>query len=197
MALALASYYVRMFVVTAAYHRYFSHRAFKTSRWFQFLLAVGAQSAAQNGVVWWAGHHRWHHKHSDKPEDVHSAKLRGFWYAHLGWIMRSDWNDTDERMVADLARFPELRWLNKPVVHILPTVAMAIGFAIIGYHQAGLPWGSIGYVNVPAALAITSMSILSAPRGVAAAHALPASPLRKVFGVYLLFIAVIMLRKSL
>jgi len=138
--LALASYYVRMFVVTAAYHRYFSHRAFKTSRWFQFLLAVGAQSAAQNGVVWWAGHHRWHHKHSDKPEDVHSAKLRGFWYAHLGWIMRSDWNDTDERMVADLARFPELRWLNKPVVHILPTVALAIGFALIGGAQA-LVWG--------------------------------------------------------
>jgi stearoyl-CoA desaturase (delta-9 desaturase) len=138
--LALASYYVRMFVVTAAYHRYFSHRAFKTSRWFQFLLAVGAQSAAQNGVVWWAGHHRWHHKHSDKPEDVHSAKLRGFWYAHLGWIMRSDWNDTDERMVADLARFPELRWLNKPVVHILPTVALAVGFALIGGAQA-LVWG--------------------------------------------------------
>jgi uncharacterized membrane protein YfcA len=79
----------------------------------------------------------------------------------------------------------------------LIAIPSAIGFAIIGYHQAGLPWGSIGYVNVPAAIVITSMSILSAPLGVAAAHALPAGPLRKVFGVYLLFIAVIMLRKSL
>jgi uncharacterized membrane protein YfcA len=79
----------------------------------------------------------------------------------------------------------------------LIAIPSAIGFAIIGYHEAGLPWGSIGYVNIPATLVITSMSILSAPLGVAAAHALPASPLRKVFGVYLLFIAVIMLRKSL
>ena len=79
----------------------------------------------------------------------------------------------------------------------LIAIPSAIGFAIIGYHQTGLPWGSLGYVNLPATLAITSMSILSAPLGVAAAHAMPATPLRKVFGVYLLFIAVIMLHKSL
>ena len=140
LALAVGSYFVRMVVVTAGYHRYFAHRAFKTSRVFQFLLALGAQSAAQNGVVWWASHHRWHHKHSDTPQDVHSAKLRGFWYAHLGWIMRSDWSDTDDRLVSDLTRYPELRLLNHSAVHMLPTVALALGFALIG----GLPalvWG--------------------------------------------------------
>src|SRR6478609_7553154 len=63
--LAVGAYFVRMFVVTAAYHRYFSHRSFKTSRWFQLVLALGAQSAAQKGVLWWASHHRWHHKFSD------------------------------------------------------------------------------------------------------------------------------------
>jgi len=93
LALASASYFVRMFVVTAAYHRYFAHRAFKTSRWFQLLLAIGAQSAAQKGVLWWASHHRWHHKYSDTPRDVHSAKLRGFWYSHLGWIIGENWNE--------------------------------------------------------------------------------------------------------
>jgi stearoyl-CoA desaturase (delta-9 desaturase) len=139
-ALALAAYFVRMVVVTAGYHRYFAHRAFKTSRVFQFLLALGAQSAAQNGVIWWASHHRWHHKHSDTPQDVHSAKLRGFWYAHLGWIMRSDWSDTDDRLVSDLTRYPELRLLNHSAFHMLPTVALALAFAFIG----GLPavvWG--------------------------------------------------------
>ena len=65
-----------MVFVTAGYHRYFSHRSFKTSRWFQFLLALGAQTATQKGVLWWASHHRWHHKYSDKPEDVHSARLQ-------------------------------------------------------------------------------------------------------------------------
>src|SRR5690242_8598847 len=90
LALAVGSYFVRMFVVTAAYHRYFAHRSYKTSRWFQFVLAVAAQSAAQRGVLWWASHHRWHHKHSDGEKDVHSPERRGFWYAHLGWLMRPD-----------------------------------------------------------------------------------------------------------
>ena len=91
MALALAAYFARMALVTAGYHRYFSHRAFKTSRAFQFVLAVLAQSSAQKGVLWWASHHRRHHKTSDTAADVHSPARRGFWYSHLGWILSSEW----------------------------------------------------------------------------------------------------------
>ncbi|HEY4187806.1 MAG TPA: acyl-CoA desaturase [Polyangia bacterium] len=138
--LALASYYIRMIVVTAGYHRYFSHRSYKTSRVFQFLLALGTQSAAQKGVLWWAGHHRWHHKHSDTQKDVHSAKLRGFWYAHLGWILRDEWTDTDTSTVSDLARFPELRFLNHPAIAMLPTVLLALAFLFLG-GLTGLVWG--------------------------------------------------------
>jgi stearoyl-CoA desaturase (delta-9 desaturase) len=140
LALAGAAYFVRMIVVTLAYHRYFSHRAFKTSRWFQFLLAVAAQSAGQKGVLWWASHHRWHHKHSDTEQDVHSARLRGFWYSHLGWIIRDDWSETDERGVADLLRFPELRFLNRDAIAMLPTVALALAFLLVGGVHA-LVWG--------------------------------------------------------
>jgi stearoyl-CoA desaturase (delta-9 desaturase) len=140
LALAAASYFVRMFVVTAAYHRYFAHRSFKTSRWFQLLLALGAQSAAQKGVLWWASHHRWHHKYSDTPRDVHSAKLRGFWHSHIGWIVGEDWNDTDATMVSDLAKYPELRFLDRASVALLPTVALALAFLFIGGVQ-GLVWG--------------------------------------------------------
>src|SRR6202000_1116355 len=75
-ALALVSYFIRMVVVTAADHRYIAHRSFKTSRPFQLLLAVAAQTAGQKGVIWWASHHRWHHKYSDTPRDVHSARRR-------------------------------------------------------------------------------------------------------------------------
>jgi stearoyl-CoA desaturase (delta-9 desaturase) len=139
-ALALVSYFIRMFVVTAAYHRYFAHRAFKTSRAFQFILALAAQSAGQKGVIWWASHHRWHHKHSDTPKDVHSAKLRGFWYSHIGWVIGSDWNETDLAMVADLTRYPELRFLNKTVLDVVPTVALALAFLLIGGAPA-LIWG--------------------------------------------------------
>ena len=131
-ALALASYFVRMVIVTAGYHRYFSHRSFKTSRVFQFVLALLAQTAGQKGVIWWASHHRWHHKHSDTPRDVHSAKQRGFFYSHVGWILRSEWNGTDETLVKDLLRFPELRFLSRTGIEILPIALLGLAFLLIG-----------------------------------------------------------------
>jgi stearoyl-CoA desaturase (delta-9 desaturase) len=140
LTLAVGAYFVRMFVVTAAYHRYFSHRAFKTSRAFQLLLAIGAQSAAQKGVIWWASHHRWHHKYSDTPQDPHSAKLRGFWHSHIGWILSDDWRATNVAMVGDLMKYPELRLLNRTSFALLPAVALALAFLLLGGVH-GLVWG--------------------------------------------------------
>src|SRR5688572_8141060 len=94
LGLAVALYYVRMFGVTAGYHRYFSHRSFRTSRWFQFVLALLATSSAQKGVLWWASHHRVHHRLSDQPGDVHSVKLDGFWWSHVGWILSKKFQHT-------------------------------------------------------------------------------------------------------
>ena len=128
----MISYYVRMFFVTGAYHRYFSHRTYKTSRPFQLLLAFFAQTSAQKGVLWWASHHRWHHKESDQPADVHSAKLRGFWYSHIGWILGPDWNDTDEERVQDLAKYPELRFLNRPAMALMPALLSLVVLYLIG-----------------------------------------------------------------
>jgi stearoyl-CoA desaturase (Delta-9 desaturase) len=139
-AVALGVYFVRMVVVTAGYHRYFAHRAFKTSRVFQFLLAIGAQSAAQKGVLWWASHHRYHHKHSDAEKDVHSARQRGFWYAHVGWLFNPEWSDTHWALVSDLARFPELRMLNRSSTHFLPAVVLALTCLALGGLN-GLIWG--------------------------------------------------------
>lgn len=139
-ALAMTAYFARMVVVTAGYHRYFSHRSFRTSRVFQFLLAVGAQSSAQRGVLWWASHHRWHHKHSDTELDVHSAKQRGFWHAHMGWLFTDDWNGTDPTLVPDLYRIPELRWLDRPGICLLPTTGLGLLFLGLG-GVFGLVWG--------------------------------------------------------
>ena len=134
------SYFIRMFFVTGAYHRYFSHRTFKTSRAFQFFLALGAQTSAQKGVMWWSSHHRWHHKYSDEPPDVHSAKLRGFWYSHVGWFLGPDWSRTDESRVSDLARFPELRLLNRPSLQLMPALASLVILWLIGGAWLAL-WG--------------------------------------------------------
>jgi stearoyl-CoA desaturase (delta-9 desaturase) len=111
-AVGLALYWIRMFFVTGAYHRYFSHRTYKTSRWFQLLLALGAMSSSQKGVLWWAAAHRHHHKFSDRPEDIHSPVQRGFWYAQFGWLF--DWTDnTDYDKIKDFAKYPELVFLNR------------------------------------------------------------------------------------
>ena len=112
-AMCLFMYFLRMFAVTAGYHRYFSHRSYKTSRFFQFLLAFLASSSGQKGVLWWAGYHRHHHKYSDTKDDIHSPILRGFWWAHVGWILCKKYKPTPEEAVKDLTRYPELVWLNR------------------------------------------------------------------------------------
>jgi len=119
-------YAVRMFAITAGYHRYFAHRTYKTGRAFQFLLALVAMSSAQRGPLWWATHHRHHHKFSDQPEDVHSPRQRGFWYSHAGWLLGSRHSATDFERVKDFAKYPELRWLNNNDL----LIAVAWGFAL-------------------------------------------------------------------
>ena len=130
-----ALYVIRMFFVTGGYHRYFSHRSYKTSRAFQFFLAFMAQTSVQKGVLWWASHHRDHHRHSDMPKDPHSNKIYGFFYAHIGWIVGPDYKETLYGRVKDFAKFAELYWLNKyylvpPIV--LGTIVFAIGGVVNG-----------------------------------------------------------------
>ncbi len=106
-------YLVRMFAVTGIYHRYFSHKTYKTSRTGQFLLALWGATAAQRGPLWWAYHHRHHHRHSDDEPDVHSPHVHGFWWSHVGWITSRRNFPTDYSLVRDLARYPELVFLNR------------------------------------------------------------------------------------
>lgn len=127
---AFALYVMRMFFVTAAYHRYFAHRTFKTSRWFQAVLAFAAQTSAQKGVLWWAANHRIHHKYSDTQEDPHSRKVYGFWQSHIGWILSPSHEGTRMDLVKDLAKFPELVWLNK--YYLVPTIILAAAVTLLG-----------------------------------------------------------------
>jgi stearoyl-CoA desaturase (delta-9 desaturase) len=110
---ALFLYIVRMAAVTGFYHRYFAHRTFRTSRAGQFIFAVLGNSAVQRGPLWWAAVHRHHHQHSDDAEDVHSPGMRGFWWAHIGWMTSTRNFPTDYDRVKDLARYPELVFLNR------------------------------------------------------------------------------------
>jgi stearoyl-CoA desaturase (Delta-9 desaturase) len=137
-ALAVVSYLVRMFAITAGYHRYFSHRSYKTSRAFQLVLAVLGTMSMQNGPLWWASWHRRHHKHSDTVRDAHSVRQGGFYHAHIGWFLEGGGENPDLSNVRDLTKYPELVWLE--TYKWVPLVAYgAICFAIGGV--SGLFWG--------------------------------------------------------
>ncbi len=135
---AAGLYAVRMFAITGFYHRYFSHRAYRTSRGWQFAFALLGASASQRGPLWWAAHHRKHHRHSDTEEDVHSPRHHGFWWAHMGWITAPGNFPTDLSQVPDLARYPELRFLDR--YDIIVPVALAGGLFWVGGWQL-LIWG--------------------------------------------------------
>lgn len=136
--LCAAGYLVHMIGITVGYHRYFAHRSFKTSRAFQFVLGCLGASAFQKGPLWWAGHHRDHHRYSDTPNDIHSPVSHGGWWSHLGWILAPDYNQTNWRAIRDLSRYPELRWLNRN--HWVPPLVLAVVCTLIG-GWSGLVWG--------------------------------------------------------
>lgn len=128
LAACAATYAIRVFALTAGYHRYFSHNSFKTSRFFQFALAFLGGMSAQLGALWWAAHHRHHHLHSDTPEDIHSPHVKGLFWSHLGWIMCRKYAKTELDRIPDFARFRELRFLDR--FHVIPP--LVLGFSLYG-----------------------------------------------------------------
>lgn len=106
-------YLLRMFFITAGYHRYFAHRAFKLNRFWQFIFAFMAETSGQKGVLWWSGHHREHHRLSDTKADPHSLKQHGFWESHIGWIFNPKYKAVPIDKIKDFAKYPEIRFISK------------------------------------------------------------------------------------
>ena len=148
---AVFLYFIRMFAITGFYHRYFSHRTFSTSRAWQFVLALWGGICVQRGALWWAYTHRHHHQHSDEEHDKHSPRQHGFLWSHIGWITSSKNFPTDYRRVKDLAKYPELVFLNRFDVLVPVLFAIALFFLgqslqthFPGLHTSGgqmLVWG--------------------------------------------------------
>lgn len=136
--LAIVLYAVRMFFITAGFHRYFAHRSYRLGRVMQFIMAFGSTTAAQRGPLWWAGYHRHHHQFSDMPEDIHSP-LKGFWWSHVGWILSQKYKATRTDLIKDFAKFPELRWLDTH--YMIPPAILGL-FCLL---FAGLPGLFVGF----------------------------------------------------
>jgi len=120
---AAALYVLRLVAITGFYHRYFSHKTFRTSRALQFAFAVLGTMAVQRGPLWWAAHHRHHHAHADEENDSHSPAQHGFWWSHVGWFMNRSNFRTRSELIRDLMRYPELRFLDR--FDIVPPIALA------------------------------------------------------------------------
>jgi stearoyl-CoA desaturase (Delta-9 desaturase) len=110
---AVVFYFTRMFAITGFYHRYFSHKAFKTSRFWQFVFALAGNTAVQRGPLWWAAHHRHHHRFADQENDAHSPRQHGFWWSHIGWFTSRGNFPTRTHYIKEWARYPELRWIDR------------------------------------------------------------------------------------
>ncbi|MHC4846825.1 MAG: acyl-CoA desaturase [Planctomycetota bacterium] len=135
---AVALYAIRMFAVTAFFHRYFSHRSFRANRFWQFVFAVLGGTAAQRGALWWAAHHRHHHRHSDEEADAHSPHHHGVMWSHFWWFLTPRNFKTDYARVPDLAKYPELRFLDR--FDTLVPILLAISLFLVGGAQF-LVWG--------------------------------------------------------
>ena len=130
---AMLLYVIRMFAITGFYHRYFSHKAFKTNRFWRFIFGVLGNASVQRGPLWWASHHRHHHRYTDQEQDVHSPSRHGFWWSQIGWLTSRSNFPTKYKFVAEWAQYPELRWLNRfdTVIPILLAVALYFFGAIL------------------------------------------------------------------
>jgi stearoyl-CoA desaturase (delta-9 desaturase) len=137
-ALAGVSFLLQVWGITAGYHRYFSHHAFKTTRAFQFVLGWLGCAAMQNGPLWWASGHRKHHRFSDRPGDPHSPLLGGMWHAHIGWVLSGENDHPDLSNVKDFTRYPELRLIDR--FKWVPTFATGV-LCGLAFGLPGIVWG--------------------------------------------------------
>lgn len=135
---ATGLYLIRMLAITGFYHRYFSHRSFRTGRICQFLFAVLGSSAAQRGPLWWASHHRHHHAMSDQVGDHHSPGLRGLIWSHAGWIVSAKCRYPDFDRVQDWLRYPELRFLDR-FDKFVPALLALVLYGLGDYFESAYP----------------------------------------------------------
>ena len=131
---------VRMFGVTAGYHRYFSHRTYKLESREPVPDGCLAESSVQKGVLWWGANHRHHHRYSDQIEDIHSPVRDGFWWSHVGWILSDGYTKTHYDQIKDFAKYPELRWINRN--HLVPPILLGVG-TFLAFGWVGFFWGFV------------------------------------------------------
>ncbi|MDT7778425.1 MAG: hypothetical protein QOC99_937 [Acidobacteriota bacterium] len=128
--ICLSLYVVRMFAITAGFHRLFAHRTYRTGRLFQFLMAFVGTASYQKGPLWWSAHHRSHHLHTDTERDLHSPITRTLWHSHVGWFLTRESQVTDRKLIPNLLKYADLRFLDR--YYSLPPLLLAVSMFLLG-----------------------------------------------------------------
>ncbi len=145
----VATYYIVNISVGVGLHRLWSHGAFKTKKWVEFILACLTAGAAQMPILAWASEHMLHHKYTDEEKDPHSAlkyknKFIGFLWSHMGWMIFSDFKNKriDRLAIAKLGRNKIVLWQFKNywklVMFMNIVVPLALGYIIGGNFKYAL-----------------------------------------------------------
>jgi len=138
--ICLVAFVIRSFALGAGYHRYFAHRSFQTSRAMQFVFGLFGTLALEGGPLWWAETHRRHHRYADTPEDIHSPHYQGFLYAHSGWFLDKANSKSDRSAVPDLAKYPEMIWLDEWWGYLFLPAICALAL-LLRFGWSGFVWG--------------------------------------------------------
>ncbi|KAF5861241.1 hypothetical protein ETB97_000433 [Aspergillus alliaceus] len=164
--LAVFMYWICSLGITAGYHRLWTHRSYEASLPLRLVLAILGAGALQWSIAWWVRHHRAHHRYTDTDKDPYNAK-RGFFHAHLGWLIwhtPEKWGEVD---LSDLVADPVVTWQDRYylVIAILTAFGLPAAVAHIGWGDClgGLVYG--GFVRVCAASNVTYLinSLCHAP----------------------------------
>ncbi len=115
--LAIFMWFASGMAITVGYHRYFSHRSYKTKKWIEYLYVFFGTSAMEMSIAEWAYDHRNHHRYTDTEKDPYSIK-KGFWYAHISWLFTNRGTEggkteMDFKKISDLWKDPFIRFQYK------------------------------------------------------------------------------------
>lgn len=128
-AISTVLLYLTGLSITAGYHRYYSHRTYKTNRVVEFFLLFFASMSGQGSALRWSFDHRLHHAHVDTDDDPYSIK-KGFWYAHFLWILEKP-RTIDPKVVPDLAKNPLVQFQHKHI-GLSMVLSNVIVFFVVG-----------------------------------------------------------------
>lgn len=119
----LSSHFVMVLGLSVVYHRYFAHRSYEVNRFVQFLMGLWGTLCLQRGPIWWSSIHRMHHRHCGTKADPHTPS-KGPFHSHFKWVMMPEYKKVQWNYVQDLAKYPELRFLEYSYLFNIPVLSL-------------------------------------------------------------------------